>query len=213
MGNPDNLMPYQRRLTRKHYRDRNGHPSLVLWFTGLSGSGKSTLAHLVEEALFAKGCYTYLLDADNLRSGLNRDLGFSESERRENIRRVGEVARLMSDAGLVVLTAFISPFKEDRDRVRSLFQPDEFVEIYVKCDLDVCEARDPKGLYRKARGGILPEFTGIDSPYEEPASSELVVDTATLGIGEAVSTIMSHLYSLRAFNPTHAKPQRREENL
>lgn len=209
MGNTDDLMPYPRRLTMKHYRARNGHPPMVLWFTGLSGSGKSTLAHLVEEALFAKGCYTYLLDADNLRSGLNRDLGFSEPERRENIRRVGEVARLFTDAGLVVLAAFISPFREDRDRVRSLFQPEEFVEIYVKCTLDVCEIRDPKGLYRKARKGMIPDFTGIDSPYEEPASPELVVDTATLGIAESVSGIMSHLYGSRAFNPSHAKQQGR----
>lgn len=205
MGNPDNLMPYQRRLTRKHYRDRNGHPSLVLWFTGLSGSGKSTLAHLVEEALFAKGCYTYLLDADNLRAGLNSDLGFSEVERRENIRRVGEVTRLLTDAGLVVLTAFISPFSEDRDRVRSLFQPDEFVEIYLKCPLDVCEARDPKGLYRKARGGMIHSFTGIDSPYEEPRNPELVVDTGVLGISESLSSIMSHLYTLTTLRLTGMK--------
>ena len=204
MGN-DNLVPYLRRLTREHYRARNGHGPMVLWFTGLSGAGKSTLAHIVEEALFAKGCYTYLLDADNLRTGLNSDLGFSEPERRENIRRVGEVARLFTEAGMVVLAAFISPFREDRDRVRSLFQPHEFVEIYVKCDLEVCEARDPKGLYRKARGGLIPEFTGIDSPYEEPQSAELVVDTGALGIAESVSSIMSHLYTLTTLRSTGMK--------
>ena len=193
MGNPDNLIPYQRRLTREHYCKRNGHGPVVLWFTGLSGSGKSTLAHLVEEALFAKGWYTYILDADNLRTGLNSDLGFSGAERRENIRRVGEVARLFTEAGLVVLAAFISPFRGDRDRVRALFPPHEFVEIYVKCDLAVCEARDPKGLYRKARAGVIPEFTGIDSPYEEPQSPELVLDTGQLGISESVSRVLQVL--------------------
>uniref|UniRef100_C6E0J2 Adenylyl-sulfate kinase n=1 Tax=Geobacter sp. (strain M21) TaxID=443144 RepID=C6E0J2_GEOSM len=207
MENIANLMPFERRLTAEHYRARNGHGPMVLWFTGLSGAGKSTLAHIVEEALFAKGCYTYLLDADNLRTGLNSDLGFSDAERRENIRRVGEVARLFADAGLVVLAAFISPFREDRDRVRALFQSHEFVEIYVKCDLEVCEARDPKGLYRKARGGLIPEFTGIDSPYEAPASPELIVDTAALGIAESVGRIMAYLDSLIAVKPAHAKPQ------
>lgn len=188
---PDNLMPYPRRLGRADYHRRNGHCSALLWFTGLSGAGKSTLAHLVEESLFAQGCYTYLLDADNLRSGLNADLGFSEAERRENIRRVGEVAKLFLDAGVVVLAAFISPFREDRDRVRALFAPGEFFEIYVKCPLEVCEARDPKGLYRRARAGEIAAFTGIDSPYEEPHDPELVIDTGELGIGDAVNSILT----------------------
>lgn len=190
MGKPDHLTRYERRLTRGDYQERNGHGSALFWFTGLSGSGKSTLAHLVEERLFGMGWYTYVLDADNLRAGLNGDLGFSEAERRENVRRVAEVARLFTDAGIVVLAALISPFREDRDRVRALFAPGEFIEIFVKCPLEVCEARDPKGLYRKARGGEIPDFTGIDSPYEEPRNPELMIDTSQLGIEEAVRSIL-----------------------
>lgn len=188
-----NVVWHDRKLTKEDYRKRNGHSSMVLWFTGLSGSGKSTLAHRLEERLFSKGWYTYLLDGDNMRHGLNGDLGFSGPDRRENIRRIGEVSRLFTDAGVVVLAAFISPFQEDRDRVRALFEPGEFVEIYVKCPLPTCELRDPKGLYRKARAGELPEFTGIDSPYEEPASPELVVDTANLGVTECVERILQYL--------------------
>lgn len=197
MGKPNHLTRYERRLTKADYRKRNGHDSAVLWFTGLSGSGKSTLAHLVEERLFDLGWYTYVLDADNLRAGLNGDLGFSESERRENIRRVGEVARLFTDAGVVVLAAFISPFREDRSRVRALFEPDEFIEIYVKCSLAACEERDPKGLYRKARAGEIPDFTGIDSPYEEPHDPDLIIDTGLLDIPDSVSRILSYLAQQR----------------
>lgn len=198
MGKPNHLTRYERRLTKADYRKRNGHDSAVLWFTGLSGSGKSTLAHLVEERLFDLGWYTYVLDADNLRAGLNGDLGFSESERRENIRRVGEVARLFTDAGVVVLAAFISPFREDRSRVRALFEPDEFIEIYVKCSLAACEERDPKGLYRKARAGEIPDFTGIDSPYEEPHDPDLIIDTGLLDIPDSVSQILTYLGQQRA---------------
>ena len=197
MEKPNHLTRYERRLTKEDYRKRNGHGSAVLWFTGLSGSGKSTLAHLVEERLFDLGWYTYVLDADNLRTGLNVDLGFSEPERRENIRRVGEVARLFTDAGVVVLAAFISPFREDRSRVRALFQPDEFIEIYVKCSLAACEERDPKGLYRKARAGEIPDFTGIDSPYEEPHDPDLIIDTGQLDIQDSVSQILSYLAQQR----------------
>jgi len=189
----NNLTRYERRLTKEHYRKRNGHGPAVLWFTGLSGSGKSTLAHLVEERLFNVGWYTYVLDADNIRAGLNNDLGFSEAARRENIRRIGEVARLFTDAGVVVLAAFISPFREDRSRVRALFEPHEFMEIYVKCALTACEARDPKGLYRKARAGEIPDFTGIGSPYEEPHDPELIIDTGQLDITQSVSRILSYL--------------------
>ncbi|ABQ27981.1 adenylyl-sulfate kinase [Geotalea uraniireducens] len=185
-----NIVWHSRSLTKADYYDRNGHRPLVVWFTGLSGSGKSTLAHAAEEALFKKGCYTYILDGDNMRHGLNSDLGFSEADRRENIRRIGEVAKLFVDAGIVVLAAFISPYQEDRDRVRALFEPAEFIEIYVKCDLDTCESRDPKGLYRKARAGQLPQFTGIDSPYEEPQAPELVIDTCRLGVEESVAAII-----------------------
>ena len=200
MEKPNHLTRYERRLTKEDYRKRNGHGSAVLWFTGLSGSGKSTLAHLVEERLFDLGWYTYVLDADNLRTGLNVDLGFSEPERRENIRRVGEVARLFTDAGVVVLAAFISPFREDRSRVRALFQPDEFIEIYVKCSLAACEERDPKGLYRKARAGEIPDFTGIDSPYEEPHDPDLIIDTGQLDIQDSVSQILSYLAQQRKTN-------------
>jgi len=188
-----NITWQERRLSKEDYRRRNGHDSLVLWFTGLSGSGKSTLAHLVEEMLFEQGWYTYLLDGDNLRHGLNGDLGFSEEDRRENIRRIGEVARLFVDAGVVVLAAFISPYREDRDRVRALFGPDEFIEIYLNCALATCEERDPKGLYKKARAGKLPDFTGIDSPYQEPLDPELILDTGAMGVRESVRRIARYL--------------------
>ena len=182
---------HDRSLSKADYYARNGHRPMVVWFTGLSGSGKSTLAHAAEEALFTKGWYTYILDGDNMRHGLNNDLGFSEADRRENIRRIGEVAKLFVDAGVVVLAAFISPYREDRDRVRALFEAGEFVEIFVKCDLATCEGRDPKGLYRKARAGSLPQFTGIDSPYEEPQTPELVVDTCAMGVDESVRAIVA----------------------
>ena len=185
-----NLVKHERSLTTADYNRRNGHPSMVLWFTGLSGSGKSTLAHRVEEILFEKGWYTYILDGDHIRHGLNRDLGFTDEARQENIRRIGEVAKLFADAGVITFAAFISPFRADRDRVREILPPGEFVEIYVKCDLSTCEERDPKGLYRKARAGEIRDFTGIDSPYEEPLAPELVVDTGRLGIDEAVEQIL-----------------------
>ena len=188
-----NVTWYERRLTKDDYHKRNGHDSAVLWFTGLSGSGKSTLAHLVEERLFEKGWYTYILDGDNVRHGINGDLGFSETDRRENIRRIGEVSKLFTEAGVLVLAAFISPYRQDRDRVRALFEPREFIEIYLKCDLSTCEERDPKGLYRKARAGELPDFTGIDSPYEEPRNPELIVDTGKMGIEESVESILNYL--------------------
>jgi adenylylsulfate kinase len=189
----ENLVWHHRALTKADYRARNGHRSMVLWFTGLSGSGKSTISHAVEEVLFRRGWYTYILDGDNMRHGLNSDLGFSAADRRENIRRIGEVARLFVDAGVVVLAAFISPYAEDRDRVRALFEPGEFVEIHVKCDLAICESRDPKGLYGKARAGVLPEFTGIDSPYEVPQAPELVVDTGLLDIDASVAAVLDYL--------------------
>ena len=188
-----NITWFERRLTKSDYRRRNGHNSMLLWFTGLSGSGKSTIAHRVEEVLFNKGWYTYILDGDNVRHGLNGDLGFSENDRRENIRRIGEVAKLFVDGGVVVLAAFISPYREDRDRVRALFEEGEFVEIYVECDLKTCERRDPKGLYRKARAGELPDFTGIDSPYEEPLNPELVIGTGWLDITDSVNRVVDYL--------------------
>jgi len=188
-----NIVWHNRRLTKGDYRTRNGHPSLVIWFTGYSGSGKSTLSHALEEVLYEKGWYTYILDGDNMRHGLNEDLGFTENDRQENIRRIGEVAKLFVDAGVVILCAFISPFREDRDRVRKLLDADEFVEVYVKCDLETCELRDPKGLYKKARAGQIPNFTGIDSPYEAPLSPEITVDTGCQSIAESVQQILSYL--------------------
>jgi len=164
---------------KKEDRERlNSHKGVCLWFTGLSGSGKSTIALEVESALFEMGARTYVLDGDNIRHGLNKDLGFSPEDREENIRRIGEVAKLFVDAGSIVMTAFISPYRGDRDKVRNLMNEGEFVEVYVECDLDVCEQRDPKGLYKKARAGEIKEFTGIDAPYEEPEHPELVINTS-----------------------------------
>ncbi len=154
-----------------------GHKGVCLWFTGLSGSGKSTIAHEVENILYERGVHTYVLDGDNIRHGLNRDLGFSPEDRTENIRRIGEVAKLFVDAGLVVMTAFISPYRKDRNQVREIMNPGDFVEVYVEADLETCEERDPKGLYKKARAGEIKEFTGISAPYEAPENPELVVNT------------------------------------
>ena len=178
--------------------DRNklaGNRSFVIWFTGLSGSGKSTLANFLEQKLYENGIQTYILDGDNIRFGLNKDLDFSDEGRKENIRRIGEVAKLMTDAGIVVLTAFISPFREDRKTVRQLLDKNDFIEIYVKCDLNVCEERDVKGLYSKARAGEIKDFTGIDSPYEEPENPEFVIDTTENSIEESVDRIYTYLES------------------
>ena len=172
----------------------NGHKPIVLWFTGLSGSGKSTVANALEPRLhFERRAHTYLLDGDILRTGLNSDLDFSDASRKENIRRVAEVTRLFYDAGLIVLTTFISPFRADRDFVRRLLPPEGFVEIYVNAPIEVCEQRDPKGLYQKARKGLIPYFTGIDSPYEPPVNPELVIDTAKLTIPECTSAVLRYL--------------------
>ena len=172
----------------------NGHKPIVLWFTGLSGSGKSTIANALELRLYHEHrAHTYLLDGDILRTGLNRDLDFSDASRKENIRRVAEVTRLFYDAGLVVLTTFISPFRADREFVRSLLPADRFVEIFVSCSLEVCEQRDPKGMYQKARKGLIPNFTGIDSPYEPPLNPELILDSAQLSIPECTSAVLRYL--------------------
>ncbi|NKB98521.1 MAG: sulfate adenylyltransferase subunit CysN [Pseudomonadales bacterium] len=168
----------------------NGHKGKVLWFTGLSGSGKSTVANAVEQALFAKGIRTFTLDGDNVRHGLNQDLGFTDADRVENIRRIAEVAKLMVEAGMVVLTAFISPFRSERDMARALFEEDEFVEIYLDVPLETAEERDPKGLYKKARRGEIPNFTGIDSPYEAPRQAELSLSTGDLTLEECVAQVV-----------------------
>lgn len=180
-------------VTRELRELQNKHKSTVLWFTGLSGSGKSTLAHAVEEKLHQCGCRTFVLDGDNVRHGLCSDLGFEDSDRRENIRRVGEIAKLFIEAGIITLTAFISPFLEDRNRVRSIFQNGNFLEVYCKCPLEVCEQRDVKGLYQRARDGKVKQFTGISSPYEPPKNPELIVETDKLTLEESVIQVMGLL--------------------
>jgi len=165
----------------------------ILWFTGLSGSGKSTIASAVEQKLFESGHHTYLLDGDNVRHGLNKDLGFSDLDRIENIRRIGELSKLMIDAGLLVMTAFISPFKTDRDMVRELVQAHEFIEIYMDTSLEECERRDPKGLYKKARKGEIKNFTGVDSDYETPESAEIIIDSVALSIEECADQVIQYL--------------------
>jgi adenylylsulfate kinase len=163
-----NIVWHEASVDRAARADKRGHRSAILWFTGLSGSGKSTLANAVNAALFERGLATYVLDGDNVRHGLCKDLGFSDADREENIRRIGEVAKLFLDAGVIVLTAFVSPFRADRDKARDLVEEGDFFEIFCAADLDVCESRDPKGLYAKARSGAIKEFTGISSPYEAP---------------------------------------------
>ena len=172
----ENIIWHPHLVDRQSREQRNGHKGAVLWFTGLSGSGKSTLAGETEHHLASVGVKTYLLDGDNVRHGLCGDLGFSEADRQENIRRIGEVAKLMVDAGLVVLTAFISPYQKDRDSVRALFSANQFFELYIATPIDICEQRDPKGLYKQARAGKIKQFTGIDSPYEPPRHPELQLD-------------------------------------
>lgn len=171
----------------------NRHKSAILWFTGLSGAGKSTLAHAVEDHLHKLGIRTFVLDGDNIRQGLCKDLGFSDADRTENIRRIGEVSKLMLDAGIVVMTAFISPFRKDRQLVRDLVKKGDFIEIYCEAPLAVCEERDPKGLYKKARAGQIPEFTGISSPYEAPEHPELVIESGDKSISDCTNEIISFL--------------------
>lgn len=187
-----NIFEVQSRIVRPERESRNLHRGGVLWLTGLSGAGKTTLAIEVERALFAKGYHVYVLDGDNLRHGLNSNLGFSPEDRKENIRRVGEVAALFADAGFICISAFISPYRIDRQEARRA-AGDSFHEIYVKADLATCESRDPKGLYERARRGEIPDFTGISAPYEEPEGPELVVDTATQEVGESVGSILDYV--------------------
>ena len=187
-----NITAVEHRVTADARWQANGHKSGVLWLTGLSGAGKSTLAVELEQALFRKGWQAYVLDGDNIRFGLSADLGFAPEDRAENIRRVGEVAALFARAGILVITAFISPYREDRDRARSV-APELFHEVYVKADLEVCETRDPKGLYKKARKGEISEFTGISAPYEAPVSAELEVDTGSLSLAESVERLLGYV--------------------
>lgn len=171
----------------------HGHRGVTLWLTGLSGSGKSTLSHRIERKLLERGCFAYVLDGDNVRHGLNKDLGFSPADRVENIRRIGEVAKLFTDAGAIVLTAFISPYRADRDRVRETMLEGDFLEVHVATPLEVCEQRDPKGLYKKARAGEIPDFTGISAPYEAPLAAELVVDTGAADVDACADIVIAHL--------------------
>lgn len=176
-------------VNRAHRESRNGHQGLILWFTGVSGAGKSSIAHAVEERLHQRGCRTFVLDGDNLRHGLCADLGFSPEDRAENIRRTGEVARLFMEAGMIVLAAMISPFSGDRDKVRALVAEGDFIEIYCRCPLEICEKRDAKGLYRRARAGDIKSFTGISSAYEEPGSPELILDTGIFTLADCVDSV------------------------
>lgn len=188
-----NVIWHEPTVTRDRRAKNNGHRSVILWFTGLSGAGKSTIAHALEEQLYQLGANTYVLDGDNVRHGLCGDLGFSDADRNENIRRIGELAKLFIDAGVIALTAFISPFQADRQQARELVPDGDFIEIHVKCPLEVCETRDPKGLYKKARAGLIKGYTGISSPYEIPENPEIVIDTSIRDIDQCVMQIIDYL--------------------
>jgi len=189
----NNVVWHHATVTKARREQQNGHRGAVIWFTGLSGSGKSTLAHMVEEQLYQLGCHTYVFDGDNVRHGLCSDLGFSTQDRRENIRRISEMVKLFLEAGLISLTAFISPFIRDREAVRQLVGANHFIEIYCRCPLEVCEQRDVKGMYRRARAGEIKEFTGISSPYEAPLSPDLIVNTDKLTAEECVEQVIQLL--------------------
>ena len=193
MAAATNIVWHEASVDREARSRQRGHRSVILWFTGLSGSGKSTLANAVNAVLFERGLATYVLDGDNIRHGLCNDLGFSDADREENIRRIGEVAKLFVDAGVITLTAFVSPFRADRDKARDLVAHGDFIEVYCAADLAVCEDRDPKGLYAKARAGVIKEFTGISSPYEAPEAPELQVDTGSQSLEESVASVLSLL--------------------
>jgi adenylyl-sulfate kinase len=189
----DNLTWHIGEVDKEARTAAHGHRGAVLWFTGLSGSGKSTIGHRVERMLIERGAFAYVLDGDNVRHGLNSDLGFTAEERVENIRRIGEVAKLFADAGALVVSAFISPYRKDRGRIRGLMPEGEFIEVFVDTPLEICEARDPKGLYKKARAGEIANFTGLDAPYEAPQRPEVHLETATLSIDEAAEQVIRYL--------------------
>ncbi len=187
------IYPHEGVVKREHRERLLGQRGVTLWFTGLSGAGKSTLAVAVEEALHKLGNLTYILDGDNIRSGINNNLSFSPEDRKENIRRIAEIAKLFREAGVITLTAFISPYREDRQLARDLAGTDDFIEVFADASLETCEQRDPKGLYKKARAGEIPEFTGISAPYEAPQSPELHVNTSTQSVDECVREIIAYL--------------------
>lgn len=193
MNKSTNTVWHHATVTRARREQLNGHKSVIVWFTGLSGAGKSTLAHAVEERLHQMSCRTLVFDGDNVRHGLCGDLDFSEEDRRENIRRIGEMAKLFVEAGVIALTAFISPFRTDRLKVRNLTASGDFIEVYCRCPLEICEHRDVKGMYRRARAGEIRDFTGISSPYEEPENPELTVDTASMPLDQCVDQVIGYL--------------------
>jgi len=187
------VIPHKHEITKEDRRNLNQHGSAILWFTGLPSSGKSTLANEVEKRLITHAIRTYILDGDNVRMGLNKGLGFSEEDRAENIRRIGEVSKLYVDAGVIVLSAFVSPYRRDRDAIKEKVENGEFIEIFIKCPVEVCEQRDVKGLYKKAREGVIKGFTGIDDPYEEPLNPEIVIDTDKISLEEGTDIIINYL--------------------
>ena len=193
MSKSENIVWHEQVIKQPDREKKNGHKGFVVWFTGLSGSGKSTLATEVERQLFERECTTYTLDGDNVRHGLNKNLDFSPGGRVENIRRIGEVAKLFADAGVIVCTAFISPYKRDRDSVRQLIDEGRFVEVFINCPLAECEKRDPKGLYKKARKGEITDFTGVSAPYEAPDAPEITVNTALETVKESAGKVVSYL--------------------
>lgn len=193
--NSSNVIWQRSRVTRQQREELNGHKGAVIWFTGLSGSGKSTLAHAVEERLYQLACRTFVFDGDNVRHGLCGDLGFSIQDRTENIRRIGEMVGLFVEAGMIALTAFISPFRKERDKVRERVGSENFIEIYCQCPLAVCEERDVKGLYGRARRGEISDFTGISSPYEEPGQPALALDTSRVTLEEGVDRVLAILFA------------------
>ena len=201
----NNVVWHHATVNRLHREKLNGHHAVMLWFTGLSGAGKSTLAHSVEEVLHHNGCRTYVLDGDNVRHGLNSDLGFSIEDRAENLRRIGEICKLFIDAGVITLAAFISPLQRERERVRSMFPHGDFLEIYCSASLELCEQLDPKGIYRRARAGEIPEFTGITSPYEPPLRPELEVNTGELSLKDSIERVTVLLKERRIMKEHHSK--------
>ncbi|GBD92308.1 putative adenylyl-sulfate kinase [bacterium BMS3Abin04] len=197
----NNIFLHKGEISKSDRQKQNGHGSCCIWFTGLSGSGKSTLAMALEKKLFDQGIKTYVLDGDNIRHGLNSNLDFSPEDRTENIRRIGEVAKLFIDAGIIVLSAFISPYKKDRDRVRNILGENEFIEVFVDADIETCESRDPKGLYQKARAGEINDFTGISSPYERPENPEIIIDNGkNSDLNKNVQLLMSYLKNKEIIN-------------
>ncbi|GEN85851.1 adenylyl-sulfate kinase [Oceanobacillus sojae] len=193
MDEPENIKWHYSKVAKEQRRDLNNHKSAVVWFTGLSGSGKSTISVELEKELHQLGIRTYHLDGDNVRHGLNKDLGFGPDDRKENIRRIGEVSKLMVEAGLLTLAAFISPYCADRDEIRKMMESGEFIEVFVDASIETCKSRDPKGLYKKVRAGEITGFTGIDAPYEAPVNPEITVNTDQKSVEESVQTIMSYL--------------------